>query len=318
MTTENMRIVFVYDDLQRGGTAAGDTMKQAGAEYLSRGSILDRDMILRDNNETYPILHRVAPKSGTYIQGELWVVPVSGLPTIDVYQGAPGFVEREDVTVWVDWDGEGNPESVKALTYVLPYEENKVWLNSLPVIESGYWRPNGAAEECNLCEYWLDPAGFCSNCNGDSDEMNQWYYNDGVVDSGYDEVKRKSGHEAGKVMNEWDGFEAVQSIFVTKSNGEAYGPYDDICSAADDMPVIASLEPNRHTYIIGVIISRVDNKLEALDGVWILPTSTIYGPYKKLQTACSQLNTFQAYQESDEYLVGMKVRKVLKKVKQTV
>ena len=248
---ERSRLIFVYGTLQQGG-ALNDNMIHSGAQYLGPARILSKDFVMRDLNK-YPALQRVESGAGTYISGELWIIPTVGISLIDRCEGCPGFFERTDVTVWLDEDQGTNH---RAITYHLPFKGDiKRWLSKCPIVPTGKWdaieggpftdgeEPNGCddMEDCPECGYWM-VGNTCSNCNNYYGSIgNHGYYDDNVSTDAWDESHHDGPDAIDNSIGSLSaaGYTVDAGIFITSDYGEMHGPYDSMENALERLAVVA-------------------------------------------------------------------------------
>ncbi len=83
---EPAEFLFAYGTLMRG-CPTHDVLLDAGATFVSNAVTLERHTLyeIRANDERYPAL--LVNGGEHYVEGELYLIPQSGLDKLDVYEG---------------------------------------------------------------------------------------------------------------------------------------------------------------------------------------------------------------------------------------
>jgi gamma-glutamylcyclotransferase (GGCT)/AIG2-like uncharacterized protein YtfP len=241
--TDRQVLVFVYGTLKSGGRL-NPGLIHAGGTICGAAKILTKSYIMRSLGG-YPALQKVADGSGTYIHGELWVVPAGGVATLDQIENYPSFYNRELITGW-----SGNT-SFKALAYYIKTDndDQKAWMASRPVIKSGEWDAlancpkreenndmieTERREDCTDCGYWMLPSSDdpdtmeCHNCGASVTTCVQ-----------YDDVPWEDREEDPEFNNS-DFVVEGQSYFIINESGQSYGPYGSINEACGKIATVAN------------------------------------------------------------------------------
>lgn len=241
--TDRQVLVFVYGTLKSGGRLNGG-MISAGGTICGEAKILTKDYIMRSLGG-YPALQKVASGSGTYIHGELWVVPATGVAVLDRIEGYPDFYSRDMITVW------SGDTSFKAIAYYIDTtgdEYNSAMMAQRPVVESGEWdalancpKPTGQEEttemsdreDCSECGYWLLPTEDadtmeCNNCGAS------------VTTVPYTDESVPWENEEDPVFSNSDFVVEGKAWYILNESGDAYGPYDSINAAAVKIQDVAN------------------------------------------------------------------------------
>lgn len=257
MTTTNSNdiLVFVYGTLKSGGRLNG-AMIRIGGTCCGEAKILTKDYVMRSLG-SYPALVPVASGTGTYITGELWVIPKAGVAVLDKIEGYPGFYDRKQITAW------SGQNSFKALAYYIDFgnsdDNHKSYIVRKPIVESGEWDAiancpvsNGnndtdesndmrgsiehdTREDCSECGYWMLPDGddpevmVCNNCGARHENR---------ISVGYDSGVPWEDEEDPRFQN--SDFTVDNGVYIINESGESYGPYEDIKTACAKIADVAN------------------------------------------------------------------------------
>lgn len=233
MAEQSKIMVFVYGTLKEGGRLHPH-MESIGAEKVGVGRLLNKAWVMRDLG-SYPALQPVEDGSGTYILGEVYLIPTSKLAALDLVEGYPDGYDRKSTTVWV------GDQSVSATVYFMEEGDNyhKSWITRYPIIQSGEWnarenmpadydgnnpRPRGATEDCTECGYWM-VAGECAQCGA-------------VKTEHYDDTYAPYEDDEPRYMG--SDFTVEGGFYVHTEYGEAWGPFDSLDEALSNLGEIAT------------------------------------------------------------------------------
>jgi gamma-glutamylcyclotransferase (GGCT)/AIG2-like uncharacterized protein YtfP len=253
------KLVFVYGTLKTGGRL-NYKLVETGATLVGPARILSKDHVMRSLGG-FPALQKVATGSGTYIQGELWVVSTDGIRVLDMVEGYPHFYSRTDVTVWTD--GEGG-QSFKALAYHIQFNHDNPrthFIMQAPVIDSGEWdairnKPVGEADDdsdCPECGYYKQPTDDCANCGSTE---------------GVDTEVPWSDDDDESVFHDTD-FTVDQGIYITSEWGESYGPYESVADACRHVAVVANeIGADCRTLTVGLRVINRNMNQEQVDDLY--------------------------------------------------
>lgn len=272
--TDRQVLVFVYGTLKSGGRL-NPGLIHAGGTICGEAKILSKGYVMRSLGG-YPALQKVADGSGTYIHGELWVVSAEGIATLDRIESYPNFYNRELITVW-----SGN-QSFKAIAYYVKTDtdDQKAWLASCPVIESGEWDAlancpkeketndmieTERREDCSECGYWMlpgeDPDTMeCNNCGATNTECVPW--------------ESREERDEDPFFSNSDFVVEGRAYYIINEDGQSYGPYDSINAACSKIADVANEygEEVRSLYVGFRVINRHLSNDELVD----LETDTDY------------------------------------------
>lgn len=121
-TNNKTLTIFVYGSLKRGFGNHG-VMERAGGRFI--GEAQTEAGFTMYSLGGFPGVIRTGEGS---VKGELYEVPVTGLPGLDMLEGHPNFYRRETIRL---------ESGQEVLTYLLPVR--KEYTEGCPIVEDGVW-----------------------------------------------------------------------------------------------------------------------------------------------------------------------------------
>ena len=116
---EPTEYLFVYGTLMRG-CPTHDVLMESGATFISPSVTAERHTLyeIEANDERYPAL--LLNGGEHYVEGELYIIPQSGLEKLDVYEGV---TEGEYVRAKLKVIRKDLGKAIEAYAYVIDPEE---------------------------------------------------------------------------------------------------------------------------------------------------------------------------------------------------